>query len=64
MLMTFLFVIVVIAAGAAGGALSGLIIGGKDLGKQLAGMMGAFYGLTSTVPAVVAVALYFIFRAH
>lgn len=64
MLLTLLLVVVVIVAGAAGGALSGLIIGGKDLGKQLAGMMGAFYGLTSTVPAAVAVALYFIFRTH
>lgn len=64
MLLTVLFVIVVIAAGAAGGALCGLQLGGKDLGTELASMTGAFYGLTATLPAAIAVALYFAFAAH
>ena len=33
-----------IAASLAGGALSGLAIGGRHLGPKLAAMMGAFFG--------------------
>jgi hypothetical protein len=32
------------AASIAGGALSGIFIGGKDLGPNLAALMGAFFG--------------------
>jgi hypothetical protein len=32
------------AASVAGGALSGIVIAGKELGAELAGMMGAFFG--------------------
>lgn len=32
------------AASLAGGALSGLVLGGKDLGVHLAALMGAFFG--------------------
>lgn len=36
--------IVGLAASVAGGALGGIMIGGKALGNQLAGMMGGFFG--------------------
>ena len=31
-------------ASIAGGAIGGILTGGKDLGNQIAGMMGSFYG--------------------
>ena len=36
-----------------GGALAGIRIGGEHLGKELAAMMGAFYGPVAVLPAVV-----------
>jgi hypothetical protein len=33
-----------IAASIAGGALGGILVGGKALGNELAAMMGGFYG--------------------
>ena len=33
-----------IVASIAGGALGGILVGGKAIGNELAGMMGAFYG--------------------
>ena len=59
-MLTALFMLVVVLAGAAGGALTGTVIGGKDLGAQVAGMMGAFYGLTATIPAAVLFAIYLV----
>jgi outer membrane lipoprotein SlyB len=41
-----------IVAGAAGGALSSMAIGGEYLGKELAAMMGAFYGPIAALPGV------------
>ena len=35
----------------AAGAVSGMRIGAEFLGKELAAMMGAFYGPTSVLPA-------------
>ncbi len=37
----------------AAGALTGIKIGGQFLGKQLAAMMGGFYGPVAALPAVV-----------
>ena len=37
---------------AAGGALTGLRLAGKDLGNELAAMMGAMFGPTGAVPGV------------
>ena len=37
----------------AGGAASGLKIGADALGKELAAMMGAFFGPTAVLPAAV-----------
>lgn len=42
------------AASLAGGALGGVIIGGKDLGVKLAAMMGAFYGILGGAPGIIA----------
>ena len=41
-----------LAAGA--GAAMGIVLGGKDLGRGLAAMMGAFYGPAAVLPAVAA----------
>jgi hypothetical protein len=61
LLSTLEFVIIMALAGLAGGALSGLKIAGKDLGKELAAMMGAFYGLTAVVPVAILMALYLLY---
>lgn len=37
----------------AAGAVSGLKIGAEALGKELAALMGAFYGPTAVLPAAV-----------
>jgi hypothetical protein len=37
----------------AGGALTGLKIGADALGKELAALMGAFFGPTAVLPAAV-----------
>lgn len=44
-----LALVVAVAAGAA----SGVKIGAEALGKELAAMMGAFYGPTAVLPAAV-----------
>ena len=36
----------------AGGAVAGVRLAGKDLGNELAAMMGAMFGPTAAVPAV------------
>jgi hypothetical protein len=45
-----------------GGALSGMKIGAEALGKELAAMMGAFFGPTAVLPAVLLglAVLYFV----
>lgn len=40
-------------AAAAGGALVGIRLGGADLGKEMAALMGAMYGLSAAVPGLV-----------
>lgn len=36
----------------AGGALAGIVLAGKDLGNQLAAMMGGMFGPVAVVPGV------------
>lgn len=36
----------------AGGALAGILLAGKDLGNQLAAMMGGMFGPVAVVPGV------------
>lgn len=38
--------------GMAGGAIAGMRLAGKDLGNELAALMGALFGPTAVVPAV------------
>lgn len=38
--------------GAAGGAIGGIIVGGEHLGKELAAMMGGFFGPIAAAPGV------------
>jgi hypothetical protein len=64
MLLLVSFFLLTVVAGAAGGALSGLKIAGKDLGNALASMMGAFYGVMPVLPAALAIAAYLLFAAH
>lgn len=56
-----LFLLALVLALAAG-AISGMKIGAEALGKELAAMMGAFYGPTAVLPAAVVglVILYFV----
>lgn len=35
----------------AGGAITGIVLAGKDLGNQLAALMGAMFGPTAAIPA-------------
>lgn len=44
--------LVAIVVSMAGGAAAGVWLAGKDLGAQLAAMMGALFGPTAAVPAV------------
>jgi hypothetical protein len=46
----------------AGGAITGMKIGADALGKELAAMMGAFYGPTAVLPAAAVglAVLYFV----
>ena len=48
-----------VLASLAGGALGGMIIGGKDLGPKLAAMMGAFFILDDPIFSGLAVSLIF-----
>lgn len=47
-----LWTLVSIALSIAGGALAGVALGGKDLGRSLAAMMGAMYGPLAAVPGI------------
>lgn len=51
-----------LALALAAGAASGIKIGAEALGKELAAMMGAFYGPTAVLPAAVVglAVLYFV----
>jgi len=41
------------AAALVGGAIGGVVVGGKALGNELAAMMGGFYGPLAGVPGLV-----------
>jgi hypothetical protein len=47
-----LWLAIAFVAAMAGGALAGLRLAGKDLGAELAALMGAMFGPTAAVPAV------------
>lgn len=47
-----LWLLVALVLSVVGGALAGVRLAGKDLGNELAAMMGAMFGPTAVVPAV------------
>jgi len=47
-----LWLVIAFVAAMAGGALAGLRLAGKDLGAELAALMGAMFGPTAAVPGV------------
>lgn len=58
-----LFLLIIFAAGVAGGALGGVKLAGADLGKELAALMGALYGGSLALPAaVVSAAILYLVR--
>lgn len=44
---------IVLLLSVAGGAISGVVLAGKDLGNELAAMMGGMFGPTAAIPAAV-----------
>ena len=44
--------VIALIIGAIGGAIGGIIVGGEHLGKELAAMLGAFYGPMAAAPGV------------
>ena len=51
------FALVALAVGAAGGALGGVLVGGRHIGYGLAAMMGTFFGPLAALPGVLAALL-------
>jgi hypothetical protein len=51
------FCLVALALGAAGGAIGGILIGGKHIGFGLSAMMGMFFGPVAALPGVLAALL-------
>jgi len=56
-----LLFLVACTMGAIGGAVGGMLVGGKDLGYELAAMMGAFFGPLAAVPGVAVGLLFLVF---
>lgn len=48
-----LLFLVAAITGAIGGAIGGILIGGKDIGNELAAIVGAFFGPVVTAPGTV-----------
>ncbi len=48
-----IFCVAALACGALGGALGGVLVGGKHIGYGLAAMMGVFFGPIAALPGVV-----------
>ena len=48
------YVLLALVAGVLGGAIGGVVVGGKHLGNELAAMMGGAYGSLSAVPGILA----------
>jgi len=47
-----LWTLLSLAAAIGGGAMAGVMLGGKDLGNALAALMGAMYGPVAAVPGI------------
>ncbi|HBP88562.1 MAG: hypothetical protein KC592_09330 [Nitrospira sp.] len=46
------FLAIALVFGALGGAIGGILVGGKALGYELAALMGSFFGPIASVPGV------------
>ncbi len=46
-------IVLALFASVIGGAIGGIIVGGKHLGNELAAMLGGFYGPMAAVPGVI-----------
>jgi hypothetical protein len=57
MMTSVLMCLAAVLAGAAGGAATGVKIGGEAMGNQIAACMGGFFGLSAVVPAAVVAVL-------
>ncbi len=53
MLTILMFLLAAAAAGAVGGAATGVKIGGEAMGNQTAALMGAFFALSAAVPGAI-----------
>ena len=52
--MTYLgYIGLALIAGIVGGALGGIVVGGKHLGNELAAMLGGFYGPMAAIPGAI-----------
>ena len=51
-LTTLLWLVIAFAFAVLGGAIAGMKLAGKDLGNELAAMMGAMFGPTGAVPGI------------
>lgn len=57
MMTSVLMCLAAVAAGTAGGAATGVKIGGAAMGNQTAALMGGLFGLSAVVPAAVVAVL-------
>ena len=55
------FIAIAFIVSAVGGAIGGIVIGGKHLGNDLAAMMGSFYGPLGAVPGVLIALIILLF---
>ncbi|MEQ9588000.1 MAG: hypothetical protein RJS97_08600 [Parvibaculaceae bacterium] len=51
-LTILIWVIIGLPLGFGGGALGGLLVGARDIGSELAAMMGGFYGVVIAMPGI------------
>jgi len=51
-LTSSLYCVLALALGAVGGALGGVLVGGRHIGYGLAAMMGTFFGPLAALPGV------------
>lgn len=52
-LTVLIWVLIGVPLGFGGGAIGGLLVGAKDIGSELAAMMGGFYGVVIAMPGIV-----------
>jgi hypothetical protein len=57
MMTSVLMCLAAVVAGAAGGAATGVKIGGQAMGNETAALMGGLFGISAVVPAAVFAAL-------